>query len=313
MKSAGSSLAAWQAYRDLFAVVQKTQKWSRAQLVDALNEDAKQKNLPKCTYSKRATEYWESAGKRSSAPRGYRVAHLHQWLSEQIRIAGERAHFTAHLAVIAPPAPATRKGNEMPVTSASDFHAAESASKEMSGSKPYEFRALTNDITLDIKDQIGAMVFYTKRSKIRILCDGAYFYVEDMSTDGEQSEFEVSPGVVDSVRKEQGKILIKTTFGHERRKGDEFERTFKCLFRNAFLNNQEYWVQRQVYPTDQFSITVIFPIGRPFRSYHATLLQGTYTCPCPQPTERTISGRQALLWKIVNPKFKDCYKIEWAW
>lgn len=92
---------AWQAYRDLFAEVQRANGWSRETLAEKLTEDAKVKGLPKCNYCKRSTEYWETnptAGKRHSAPRDYRVAHLHQWFSEQIT----DAKFTERLEAIAP-------------------------------------------------------------------------------------------------------------------------------------------------------------------------------------------------------------------
>jgi hypothetical protein len=108
VKITSSLMPVWHAYRDLFAVVQKARKpeWSREQLVDALKQDAKNKNYPKCTYSKRATEYWESApkeGSRSSTPQEYRVIHLHEWLSQQIADAGKTANYARHLAAIAPP------------------------------------------------------------------------------------------------------------------------------------------------------------------------------------------------------------------
>jgi DNA-binding winged helix-turn-helix (wHTH) protein len=184
---------------------------------------------------------------------------------------------------------------------------------ERTNQAPYEFRALDNYLTLDITDRTGAKVLFTKKSRIRILRNNAYHYVEDMSADGAQSDFEVSPGIVESVHQEEGKTLIKTTFGQPRSKGEEFSRTFKCVFRNSFCGDREYWVQRQVYPTDEFCVTIVFPVDRPFRDYHSVLKQGTYTQPCQQPGERRLNGRPALVWKIPRPRFKESYKIEWAW
>jgi len=178
---------------------------------------------------------------------------------------------------------------------------------------PYEFRALTNDITLDIRDRTGATVFYTKKGRIKILRDNAYYYVEDMSSDGWQSDFEVSPGVVDSFQEEEGKKLVKTTFGHQRGEGDEFDRVFRCIFHDSFCKKQEYWVQRQTYPTDQFSIKILFPSSRPPRGHLAVLKQGTYTKSCPQPSTQIIEGRLALVWDIRAPQFKESYKLQWEW
>jgi hypothetical protein len=178
---------------------------------------------------------------------------------------------------------------------------------------PYEFRMITNDVTLDIRDLAGATVFYRKESRIRILRENAYYYVEDMWADGSQSNFEVSPGVVGPVEEGAGRRLIKTTFGCQRKEGDEFDRVFKCCFCNSFCSSKEYWVERQTYPTDEFSVTILFPHGRPALSQVAVLMQGTYIAPCAQATAQIIDGRPALVWRIKDPMFKENYKLEWVW
>ena len=111
IKTAKPLPPAWQAYRDLFAEVQNTNGWTRQRLVDELNADVKAKALSKCSYSKRATEYWETnpaTSKRSDEPRDYRVEHLHQWLSEHVTDTA----FSARLAAIAPPMPAPVPSDE---------------------------------------------------------------------------------------------------------------------------------------------------------------------------------------------------------
>ena len=94
------SLQPWKAYGDLLAAVQAAKKMSRAQLVDALNADARSNSIPRCTYSKRTTEYWEANPKngRSSVPREYRAAHLYKWFKENV----DNVRYAAQLAAIVP-------------------------------------------------------------------------------------------------------------------------------------------------------------------------------------------------------------------
>ncbi|MSU61059.1 MAG: hypothetical protein EXS31_01480 [Pedosphaera sp.] len=105
MKSAASPISAWEAYRDLFALIQNKRRLSRSGLVDNLNEDAKATKMPKCTYHVRATQYWETdpkSGGRSSSPRPYRAQHLFDWLTRQLCNLKCAAEFSEHLAAIAP-------------------------------------------------------------------------------------------------------------------------------------------------------------------------------------------------------------------
>lgn len=180
-------------------------------------------------------------------------------------------------------------------------------------SEPYEFQVLTNSIVLDLSDSTGKTAYYIKTSRLRILCDRVFYYVEDMSTDGHLDSFEVTPGAVESVKSEEGKVLTTTTFGQLKNKGEEFDRTFKCRFNNSFGNEREYWVERQIYPTYEFTVTIIFPQDRPYKEFKAVRKVGTYKKHCVQPKETILNGRPALVWNVKHPRLKDNYRVDWAW
>jgi len=179
--------------------------------------------------------------------------------------------------------------------------------------KPHRFESLKNDIVLDIQDEFGREVLYTKNSVIKVLKKNTFYYVEDMSADGHLDSFKVLPGKVVSVKNEEGKILIKTTFGHSMTKGEEFTRIFKCRFKDSFCQDVEYWVERQIYPTKEFCLTVIFPEDRPYKTSMAVKKIGAYEVKCPKPIQTMVSSRPALVLKIQNPSLKDSYKLEWMW
>jgi len=93
----------WEAYRDLFKLIEVQNKWSRDHLVDALNRDAIKKVRPRCTYDRRSTEYWEERPKPAKPPRmprAYRLEHLHEFLCEKIVTAGKPPEFIARLEVL---------------------------------------------------------------------------------------------------------------------------------------------------------------------------------------------------------------------
>lgn len=179
--------------------------------------------------------------------------------------------------------------------------------------KPYGFESLSNDIVFDICDKSGSSVLYSKISIIRRLRKGALYYVEDMSADGSLDQLEVFPGKIVSVKEEEGKILVKTTFGRPTAKGEEFTRTFKCRFNDSFCEHTEYWVERQNYPTKEFCLTFLFPKDRLYKTFKAVKKIGTYEVKCQKPIETMVSSRAALVLKIRNPSLKDSYKLEWTW
>lgn len=95
------SMPPWRAYRDLFAVFTRRGK-SVVQLVDLLNEDAERKGYTKCFYTRRSLEAWQADDEltdNTRTPRPAKIAHLHEWLTEQI----VDPKFAVHLAAIKPP------------------------------------------------------------------------------------------------------------------------------------------------------------------------------------------------------------------
>jgi hypothetical protein len=183
--------------------------------------------------------------------------------------------------------------------------------------EPYEFRALDNQVVVDICDNSGKLVHYEKRTCIKALRKNIFYYIENMAaeteTDGRIDGFETEPGVVESVRQQEGEYLIKTTLGKHLSKGEEIVRYFRCNFVNCFVRNAEYFTQKQVYPTEKFIITIKFPPKRTYRSFRSHIKVGTYELYCPQPEERVLEGRPCLVWEIKKPRLKDKYVILWHW
>lgn len=183
--------------------------------------------------------------------------------------------------------------------------------------EPYEFRALDNQVVVDICDGSGKLARYEKRTRIKTLRQNLFYYVENMAaeteTGGRLEGFETEPGVVESVRQQEGEYLIKTTLGKHLRKGEEIVRIFRCNFVNSFVRDAEYWTQKQTYPSEQFIVTIKFPPQRPYRSFRSFIKVGTYELSCPQPDERVLEGRPCLVWEIKKPRLKDKYVLLWNW
>jgi hypothetical protein len=94
----------WEAYANLFKEVMDRRRWSRNQLIDELKKDAKERRLTRCTYSVRGFEAYQADPtrvKNARTPEDYRIRHIHQFLTRQLRDLGEAERFAAELASIA--------------------------------------------------------------------------------------------------------------------------------------------------------------------------------------------------------------------
>jgi hypothetical protein len=99
------SVPPWEAYADLFQMAQDANGGTRDLLVDALNQDAEKRVLPRCKYSKRDIDYWKAPPKGDQPtrlPRYYRAAHLHQFFTDLLNKSGKTSAYARHLDAIGP-------------------------------------------------------------------------------------------------------------------------------------------------------------------------------------------------------------------
>jgi hypothetical protein len=93
----------WKAYGDLFKLAQDSYGGKRAQLVDKLNKDARERGMARCSYSSRAIDSWKQPpkpGAPSRAPRDCRREHLHIFFKEMLVNGGQLEVYSEKLKAI---------------------------------------------------------------------------------------------------------------------------------------------------------------------------------------------------------------------
>ena len=183
-----------------------------------------------------------------------------------------------------------------------------------SRSDPYRLRALEHHVKIDLLDSDGKRALQTRTTRFRSLTNGVRDFTDHLSADGAYENIEVEPGTIENVRREGGDLFITSNFERVLRKDEEVYRTIRATLVDSFVEQSEYWSVRIIVPTDEFTLTIIFPADRPCRSFHGyrritshEVLAGV------QPERKMVEQRPAVEWRVEKPSLKDVYKLVWHW
>lgn len=178
----------------------------------------------------------------------------------------------------------------------------------------FELRIASHEVLVDIQDIGGNLAIHKRKTKFICLKDGITTFTDHMSVDGKLLEPQVTPGLIEDIRAEGGDLFVKANFGRVLKKGDQIERQLSAKLSECFIGQPEYWSVRIVLPTDEFKLSVIFPIERPYKNYRGfRRITSHEMINKVQPQETLIEGRPALVWQVKFPVVKDVYKLVWDW
>jgi hypothetical protein len=179
---------------------------------------------------------------------------------------------------------------------------------------PINIEILKCTVLLDIRRIDGSVVKYTKSQKIRCRKDRATQYIEAFSSDGRLGEFEVEPGKIEEIWEESGTTHVRTLLPSPINENEVIDRTFRCTWYDSFLQDSEYWDQRQHHPSKNVEILVRFPKGRPPTRWETYLKEGAIKMPCEwQAKLITSAGKPTLHVELPSPRLLYSYVLRWDW
>lgn len=109
-----------------------------------------------------------------------------------------------------------------------------------------------------------------------------------------------------------GEYFYKTVFPAKKAPGAIFEHACEATFIDSFTSEQEYFFQRQYYPTDTLVLSVCFPIGRLCKKCKCLCVSSGYEAVVDNGVHVSAGG-EMILWIINNPQLNSTYKITWTW
>ena len=118
-------------------------------------------------------------------------------------------------------------------------------------------------VLVDILRKDGSLAKHTMRQTHRCSFGSTDTYIENFAADGEITDFKVSPGKFVDIRKESVSYHLTTQFPKVLSEGETIVRNLSFVLRNCFLKKEEYWDQRQYHPSQNVTVIIRFPKGRP--------------------------------------------------
>lgn len=178
----------------------------------------------------------------------------------------------------------------------------------------YQVETVRCTVRLDVKRTDGSLLGYTKQQVHRAWADRVTSYVEALSADGELRDFEVTPGSIGSVWRESGVTHVMTLFPAPLRVGKTLERTFSCTYVDSFTSQEEYWEERQHYPSSNVTVLIIFPKTRPPKTWRGYEKKGPDRLDCSSLVSLSQeSGRPVLRLHVAKPRLLSSYVVRWTW
>lgn len=144
---------------------------------------------------------------------------------------------------------------------------------------------------------------------------GSLSEFEDVfSFDGSARAFTVNPGRITRVSHDGDVTKVRTRWGKPLVAGRTRVHRLKCVLVNTFCKAEEFWYQRQYYPTEHIELLVRFPRSRPPRSWRAVEQRGPdMEVLTDQIVRLSHAQMPTLRWNITAPHLFSHYLIQWSW
>jgi len=177
------------------------------------------------------------------------------------------------------------------------------------------YESLEYESCLELLDIKGKDAIHHKQMKLRFLRDDVFAIQDHVWGDGELfAEYKCSPGkAVDYYRDGQSyRVLI--SLQNKKMKGDIEDFYIERRIKNGFTNSDESFQSKINYPTQKFSVSVIFPLNKLPKKI--VLFEQSLSKAKPLNINNSHflpDGRLKVIWSIDMPRLFEIYAIRWEW
>lgn len=177
------------------------------------------------------------------------------------------------------------------------------------------YKTLYHHVSIEMMDKRGKKAVYTKRQKLEFLQNGVFAVLDQAFGDGEIfAKYKCSPGTpVDKYREGlRWKILI--ALRGTRNRGDQEDLFIERTIHDGFLSTSEYWETFIDHPTQELTITGIFPQSR-LPKQVVVIEEQTKRIHKLSNEHMTIlpHGKVQYHWQRMKPRLFDGYILQWQW
>ncbi len=177
------------------------------------------------------------------------------------------------------------------------------------------YKVLDYESTLEILDDKGKKVHFSKRKKVRYLQDNIVAYQDCAWGDGKiLLNYQCNPGKAVDRYRSGYKTIILLSLHEVKNRGDVDDFHIKWDIKDGFMKSEEFWETNISQRTKRLCVNIIFPKNRkPLRirveesnSRKNHILDKDNYSFLPD-------GRMKITWEKKNPRLYENYIVKWKW
>jgi len=180
---------------------------------------------------------------------------------------------------------------------------------------------LNSQAYLRIIDKEGKIAEYKKTKTCRSLVDGFTGYTETfLRADGKIKDIRTGGSThCSSHIMPDGRLVVDIFFTDPLQNGDIYEMSFSCVYCDSFMNEQEYFGTRFIFPTEKYQLTIEFPAERPVRKAWLEIsdsLESDKIVTDPEyiRIEKDANTQHTRIIAVSNnPNFYSKHTVRWNW
>jgi len=179
--------------------------------------------------------------------------------------------------------------------------------------KENAFEVIESITYLKFENETGSKALSRKSQKIKVSADKIDKYIVAGFADGKIENFFIEPGKIIRTWKETGINYYEVQLKRPYKKGEIIDRVFGGTFINSFLENEEYWEERQYYISNNFTIEIDFLVNK--QPYYTEGIErlGVKQSKFELSSKDKIGDYVRMKWEIENPKLFHNYTVRWKW
>ncbi len=177
------------------------------------------------------------------------------------------------------------------------------------------YKVLYYESTLEILDDKGKKVHFSKRKKVSYLQDNIVVYQDCAWGDG-KILINYKSNIGKPVDRYQSgyKTIILLSLHEIKNRGDVDDFHIKWDIKNGFMKSEEFWETNISQKTKNFSLNVIFPKQRRPLRIKVEESNSRKTHQLNKDNFSTLpDGRIKVTWEKKNPRLYENYIVKWKW
>ncbi|MBZ0304755.1 MAG: hypothetical protein K8I82_01685 [Anaerolineae bacterium] len=185
----------------------------------------------------------------------------------------------------------------------------------LGGYHPGLYEVLNHEGRLELCDDEGHQVVYTKRQEVKFLQDNIIAYQDQAWGDGDIfADYTCTPGIPVDRYREGNRYRVLISLRETKKHNDIEQFHIQRTITDGFANTTEDFQTDIDHLTRHLTLQVVFPITRPPQHVYLIERHAKRSQELGVDQIHTLAdGRVEVSWQTTTPKLYETYILRWEW